>query len=90
MPKYIIERDIPGVSKFTPVQLKEMSKTACEVIQKMGAQIQWLHSYVTADKVYSIYIAPNKELIQEHARQGGFPANSINQVSSIIDPITAE
>jgi len=90
MPKYVIERDIPGASKFTPRQLKEMSKKSCEVINKMGSQIQWLHSYVTGDKIYSVYIAPNKECIQEHARKGGIPANVISQITTIIDPTTAE
>ncbi|MEP7142941.1 MAG: DUF4242 domain-containing protein [Ferruginibacter sp.] len=90
MPKYIIERDIPGVSNFTPEHLKDMSRKSCEVIRKMGSQIQWLHSYVTGNKVYSVYIAPNKELIQEHARQGGVPANVVSLVTTIIDPTTAE
>lgn len=90
MPKYIIERDIPGASKFTTEQLKDMSIKSNDIIHKMGSQIQWLHSYVTADKIFSVYIAPNKEFIQDHARQAGFPANAIFQVTSIIDPVTAE
>ncbi|MEO6733131.1 MAG: DUF4242 domain-containing protein [Ferruginibacter sp.] len=90
MPKYVIERDIPGASNFTPEQLKNMSKTSCDVITKMGSQIQWIHSYVTADKIYSVYIAPNKEWVQEHARQAGFPATAVSQVSTIIDPTTAD
>ena len=90
MPKYVIERDIPGVSNFTPKQFKDMAKKSCEVISKMGSKIQWVHSYVTGNKVYSVYIAPNKELIQEHARQGGFPANVVSLVTAVIDPTTAE
>jgi Protein of unknown function (DUF4242) len=90
MPKFIIERDIPGVSNFTPAHLKDMAKKSCEVISKMGSQIQWLHSYVTGNKVYSVFIAPNKELIQEHARQGGIPANVVSLVTTIIDPTTAD
>jgi hypothetical protein len=90
MPKFIIERDIPGVSKFSPEQFRDMSRRSCEVISKMGSQIQWVESYVTGDKVYSIFIAPNKELIQEHARQGGIPANHINLVTLTIDPTSSE
>ena len=90
MPKYIIERDIPGASNFTPYQLQEMARKSLEVINKMGAQIRWQHSYVTDDKVYSVYIAPNKDWIQEHSRKAGFPANVITVVSIVIDPATAE
>lgn len=90
MPKYVIERDIPGASNFTPRQLKDMAKKSCEVISKMGPKIQWLHSYVTGDKIYSVYIASSIELIQEHARLGGVPANVISQVSATIDPTSAE
>ncbi|MBC7887591.1 MAG: DUF4242 domain-containing protein [Ferruginibacter sp.] len=90
MPKYIIQRDIPGASNYTAQQLKDISKKSCEVISKMGSEIQWLHSYVTDDKIYSVYIASNKELIQEHARQGGIPANVISKVTTIIDPTTSE
>ena len=90
MPKYIIEREIPGAGKFSGEQLKAISQTSCGVLSKMGPQIQWLQSYVTTDKIYCVYIAPNKEMIVEHARQGGFPANSITEVSDIIDPSTAE
>ncbi len=90
MPKYIIERDIPGASNFTAQQLKDMAKKSCEVIQQMSSGIQWVHSYVTADKVFSVYIAPNKEWIQEHTRKAGFPANAICEVSTIIDPTSAE
>jgi hypothetical protein len=90
MPKYVIERDIPELGKFSAAQLKEASQTSCSVLNNLGPQIQWVHSYVTADKMYCIYNAPNAEIVREHAKQGGFPANSVNEVSSIIDPTTAE
>jgi hypothetical protein len=90
MPKYVIEREIPGAGKFSAEQLKAISQTSCGVLGKMGPQIQWVHSYVTTDKIYCVYIAPDKEMILEHARQGGFPANSVAEVSSIIDPASAE
>ena len=90
MPKYVIEREIPGAGKLTAEQLKGISQTSCGVLNKMGTQIQWVHSYVGEDKIYCVYIAPNKEMVLEHARQGGFPANSVSEVSTIIDPATAE
>lgn len=90
MPKYVIEREIPGAGKMTPEQLKEISQISCGVLSKMGSQIQWVHSYVTTDKIYCIYNAPNEEMVREHAVQGGFPANSVSKVSAIIDPTTAE
>lgn len=90
MPKYVIEREIPGAGKLTPEQLKSISQTSCGVLSKLGSQIQWVHSYVTNDKIYCIYNAPNEEMVREHAKQGGFPANSVNKVFSIIDPTTAE
>ena len=90
MPKYVIEREIPGAGKLTPEQLKAISQTSCGVLAKMGTQIQWVHSYVSEDKIYCVYIAPNKEVVLEHAKQGGFPANSVSEVSHIIDPATAE
>jgi hypothetical protein len=90
MPKYIIEREIPGAGKFSAEQLKAISQTSCGVLSKMGPQIQWVQSYVTTDKIYCIYLAPNKEMILEHALQGGFPANYVTEVSGIIDPATAE
>lgn len=90
MPKYVIEREIPGAGKLTPEQLKGISQTSCGVLSKMGPQIQWLHSYVTGDKIYCIYIAPNEEMVREHANQGGFPANAVSEVTTIIDPTTAE
>lgn len=90
MPKYVIEREIPGAGKLTPEQLKSISQTSCGVLNNLGPQIQWVHSYVTTDKIYCIYNAPNEEMVREHAKQGGFPANSVSQVSTIIDPTTAE
>lgn len=90
MPKYVIEREMPGAGNLSPEQLRGASQTSCSVLNKLGPQIQWLESYVTDDKLYCIYIAPNKELIEEHARQGGFPANKISEIRTIIDPTTAE
>ena len=90
MPKYVIEREIPGAGKLTPEQLKGISQTSCGVLSKMGSQIQWLQSYVTGDKIYCVYIAPNEDMVREHAKQGGFPANSVSAVMAIIDPTTAE
>lgn len=90
MPKYVIEREIPGAGKLTAEQLKAISQTSCGVLIKMGPQIQWVQSYVTTDKIYCVYIAPNEEMVREHAKQGGFPANAVNLVSEIIDPATAE
>jgi len=90
MPKYVIEREIPGAGKLTAMELQGVSQTSCDVLRKLGPEIQWLHSYVTGDKVYCVYIAPNEELIREHAQQGGFPANRISEIKSVIDPTTAE
>ncbi len=90
MPKYVIEREIPGAGKLTAEQLKAISQTSCGVLSNLGPQIQWVHSYVTTDKIYCVYNAPNEEMVREHAKQGGFPANSISKVSTIIDPTTAE
>jgi len=90
MPKYLIERNIPGAGKLTVEQLKAISQTSCGVLSKMGPQIQWVHSYVTSDKIYCVYIAPNEEMVREHAKQGGFPANVVTGISTIIDPATAE
>lgn len=90
MPKYVIEREIPGAGSLTPEQLKAISQTSCGVLDEMGPKIQWVHSYVTTDKIYCIYNAPNEEMVREHAAQGGFPANSVSKVSTIIDPTTAE
>jgi hypothetical protein len=90
IPKYVIEREIPGAGKLTPDQLRDISQTSCGVLSKLGSQIQWVHSYVTDDRIYCVYNAPNEELIREHARQGGFPANRVSRVTTIIDPTTAE
>lgn len=90
MPKYVIEREVPGAGKLSAQEVQAISQKSCSVLSKLGPQIQWLHSYVTGDKIYCVYIAPNEELIREHARQGGFPANRISEVKQIIDPTTAE
>lgn len=90
MPKYVIEREIPGAGNLSPQELQAVSQTSCNVLRKMGPDIQWVQSYVTGDKVYCIYIAPNEEMIREHAREGGFPANSISEIKTIIDPTTSE
>ncbi len=90
MPKYVIERDIPGAGKLSAEELKGISQTSCGVLSKMGPQIQWLQSYVTGDRIYCVYIAPNEAMVRDHAAQGGFPANRVSEVSSIIDPTTAE
>ena len=90
MPKYVIEREIPDAGKLTPEQLKGISQTSCGVLSNMGPQIQWVNSYVTADKIYCVYIAPNEEMVRTHAQQGGFPANSVSEVTAVIDPTTAE
>ena len=89
MKKYIIERDIPGAGKFNAEKLKEISGVSCGILSKMGSQIQWVQSYVAGDKIYCIYNASNEELIREHAKQSGFPANLVAEVSAIIDPVTA-
>jgi hypothetical protein len=90
MPKYVIEREIPGAGKMSQAELQGISQTSCGVLQKMGPQIQWLQSYVTDDKIYCVYIAPNEAAIREHASQGGFPANRISRVRNIIDPTSSE
>jgi len=90
MPKYLIERNIPGAGKLTAEQLQGISQTSCGILSHMGPQIQWVHSYVTPDKIYCVYIAPNEEMVREHAKQGGFPANVVTEIASIIDPTTAE
>ena len=90
MPKFLIEREIPGAGDLSPRELQAISQTSCGVLRNMGPQIQWLQSYVTGDKIYCVYIAPNEEMIREHARQGGFPANRISEIKSVIDPTTAE
>ncbi|HEY0048278.1 MAG TPA: DUF4242 domain-containing protein [Pyrinomonadaceae bacterium] len=90
MPKYVIERELPGAGKLSPQELQAISQKSCGVLNNLGTSIQWLQSYVTDDKIYCVYIAPNEEIVREHAQQGGFPANSIAEVRMIIDPTTAE
>ncbi len=90
MPKFIIERDIPGAGKLSAQELQGISQKSCAVLSKMGPQIQWIQSFVTDDKVYCLYIAPNEDAIRKHAREGGFPANRISRVRGAIDPSTAE
>lgn len=90
MPKYVIERDIPGAGTLTPAELRSISKTSCSVLRKLGFDIQWDQSFVTGDRVYCIYRAQNEDIIREHAILGGFPANRISVISSVIDPTTAE
>ena len=88
MPKYLIEREIPGAGMLSPQQLQAISQKSCSILNKLGSQIQWLHSYVVDDKIYCVYIAPDEKMIREHARQGGFPANRISEVKAVIDPVT--
>ena len=90
MPKYIIEREIPGAGSLTPQDLQAISQKSCNVLSNMGPRIQWLESYVTDDKVYCIYIAPDEATIRTHAEQGGFPAQRVSRIKSVIDPTTAE
>jgi hypothetical protein len=90
MPKYVIEREIPKAGKLSPEQLKAISQKSCGVLQNLGPQIQWIESYVTDDKIYCLYIAPNEQMVREHAQQGGFPANRVSEVKQVIDPTTAE
>jgi len=90
MPKYLIERDIPGAGQLSPAELQGISQKSCGILRGMGAGIQWLESYITADKVYCVYIADNEQLIRQHAEQGGFPANRIAEIKTIIDPTTGD
>jgi Protein of unknown function (DUF4242) len=90
MPKYLVEREIPGAGSLTPEQLLDISQTSCGILAGMGPKIQWLESYVTDDKIYCVYIAPDAATVKEHAQQGGFPANKISRIKTIIDPTTAE
>lgn len=90
MPKFLIEREIPGAGALSPVQLRDISQKSCSVLRNLGPQIQWVQSYVTGDKIYCVYIAPNEEMVREHARQGGFPANRVSEIKTIIDPTTGE
>jgi len=90
MPQYLIERELPGAGKLSPAELKAISQKSCGVLIQMGPQIQWVQSYVTGDKIYCVYRAPNEAMVREHARQGGFPATRVSEVKSVIDPTTAE
>ena len=90
MPRYVIERDIPGAGALTPAQLKEISGASRNAVREMGPQIQWMQSYVTADRVYCVYLAPDEASVREHARRGGFPVDRISRVEAVIDPTTAE
>lgn len=90
MPKFVIEREMPGAGKLSPNELKAASQKSCGVLRQLGSEIQWVHSYVTDDKLYCVYIAPDEAMIRKHAEMGGFPANAISEVRSIIDPTTAE
>jgi uncharacterized protein DUF4242 len=90
MPKYVIERDLPGAGALSAAQLQGISQKSCGVLRNLGPDIQWVHSYVTGDKIYCVYIAPNEQMVREHAKQGGFPANRVSEVKAIIDPTTAE
>jgi hypothetical protein len=90
MPKFVIERDIPGAGNLTPAELQGISQTSCAVLEEMGPHIQWVQSYVTDNKIYCVYIAPNAEMVRQHAQKGGFPADSVATVRTMIDPTTAE
>lgn len=90
MPKFVIEREIPGAGQMKADQLQAVSRKSCDVLQAMGPQVQWVQSYVTGDKIYCVYNAESEELVREHARRGGFPANSVSRVMAVIDPTTAE
>jgi uncharacterized protein DUF4242 len=90
MPQYVIERELPGAGKLSSKELQAISQKSCGVLNDMGPRIQWVHSYVTGDKIYCVYRAPNADLVREHARKGGFPANRVEEIKSVIDPTTAE
>jgi Protein of unknown function (DUF4242) len=90
MPKYVIEREIPEAGKLSAEQLQAISQKSCGVLEGLGPKIQWVQSYVTDDKIYCVYLAPNEEMVREHAKQGGFPANRVSEVRQVIDPTTAE
>ena len=90
MPKYVIERELPGAGALSADQLQAVAQKSCSVLERLGPQIQWVHSYVTDDKIYCVYIAPNADLVRKHAEQGGFPANKVSAVRAVIDPTTAE
>ena len=90
MPKFIIERELPGAGKLSPADLQAISQKSCGVLRELGPQIQWVQSFVTQDKIYCVYVAPDEKTVREHARQGGFPANTVARVVTVIDPTTAE
>jgi hypothetical protein len=90
MPKYVIEREIPGAGNLTAEQILGISQKSCSVLKNLGPQIEWIESYVTQDKIYCVYIAPNEAMVREHAKQGGFPANRVSEVKRMIDPTSAE
>jgi hypothetical protein len=90
MPKYVVERELPGAGKLSASELKAISQKSVGILQEMGTQIQWIHSFVTGDKIYCVYLAPNEDMIREHAKRGGFPADRISEIKSEIDPATAE
>jgi len=90
MPRFVIERELPGAGKLSPSELQAISQRSVNVLHSLGPTIQWVHSYVTDEKVYCVYIAPNAEMVLEHARHGGFPANRVSEIRSVIDPTTAE
>jgi hypothetical protein len=87
---YVIERDMPGLGKLKPTELKAAAQKSCSVLRNLGPEITWVHSYITGDKMYCVYLAPNQEMVREHAKRGGFPATAVNEVSTIIGPKTAE
>jgi hypothetical protein len=90
MPRFVIEREIPNAGKLSDQELQAISRKSCDVLENLGPQIQWIQSFVTDNKIYCVYIAPNEQIIREHAQQGGFPANKISQVRAVIDPTTSE
>jgi hypothetical protein len=90
MPKFVIEREISGVGKLSPQELQGISQKSCSVLRQLGPEIQWVESYVTDDKIYCVYIAPDEEIVRKHAQMGGFPANRVSQIRAIIDPTTSE
>jgi uncharacterized protein DUF4242 len=90
MPKYMIERDIPGAGKLSPAELRSISQRSCAVLDRLGPKVQWVQSYVTDDRIYCVYIASSEDLVREHAKQGAFPANRLSQVRTVIDPTTSE
>ncbi len=90
MPRYVIERDLPGAGDLSPDEIRAISQKSCAVLEEMGPRIQWEHSHVTGDRIYCVYIAPDEAMIREHAQRGGFPANRVSQVARVIDPVSAE